>query len=133
MRLKPALNAPAQPVAKGARPYEMEGRKEDRVPLVGFEDLTGWTIEQQKGAVADLIRTDEQQLWGSYVAKLAYKGKAADSAVILRPPAPIPIPGAFDSISFWIYGNNWAWEIDRGLGVLGRAASGRDQAGDEGS
>ena len=41
MSVKPALNEPVSPVSAGTRPYEMEGRKEDRVPLVDFEDLTG--------------------------------------------------------------------------------------------
>jgi hypothetical protein len=109
---KPALNDPPAAVKTGSRPYEMEGRKEDRVPLISFQDLQGWTVELHDGAEADFVRTREQQLWGDYVGKLTYKGTSSASHVILRPAAPIPIPDAFDSIGFWIYGSNWGWMID---------------------
>lgn len=109
MNVKPALNEPPQPTTTGARPYEMEGRKEDRVPLFGFENLTGWNVHCIEGADAQLVRTREQQMWGEYVGKLTYSGKSGDSKVIIRPPSPIPIPDAFDCISMWIYGNVWEW------------------------
>lgn len=111
MTTKPAINDPPR-VKTGARPYEMEGRLEDRTPLFGFQDLRGWTVELHDGAQAELVRTREQQLWGDYVARLTFRGASSASRVVLRPPQPIPIPEAFDSISFWIYGSNWGWVID---------------------
>ena len=58
MTVKPALNEPPSPVKAGARPYEMEGRRDIRVPLVDFQDLTGWTITCEDGANADFVRTN---------------------------------------------------------------------------
>lgn len=112
MTRKPAVNDPPSAVSVGVRPYEMKNRTEDRVPIFGFEDLSGWTVECRDGAQADLLRTTEQQLWGGYVGKLSYRGTSAKSAAVLRPPKPIPIPGMADSIEMWIYGNNWGWQPD---------------------
>jgi len=128
---KPALNEPANPVQVGARPYEMAGREEDRVPLVDFEDLSGWTVHCEKGADADLTRTREQQMWGRYVGKLTYSGKSDESKVILRPPAPIPIRGSFDCINMWIYGNTWEWAPDPGTPFVDVSVLVTDSAGQE--
>lgn len=118
MPTKPAVNEPPVATAVGSLPYEMEGRSEDRVPLFGFEDLSGWTVECLEGADADLVRTREQQMWGTYVGKLTYKGQSTSSRVILRPPSPIRIPDYSDSVSMWIYGNLWEWAPDPGTPFL---------------
>jgi len=118
MKIKPALNEPAEPVRPGNRPYEMEGRVEDRKPLFSFEDLSGWKVICDKGADAELVRTREQQMWGNYVGKLTYTGNSADSKVIIRPPQPMPIKNEFDSISFWIYGNVWEWAPEPGTPMV---------------
>ncbi len=128
---KPALNEPGSPVAVGSRPYEMDGRTEDRTPLVDFEDLTGWTVECLDGAEADLIRTREQQMWGQYVGKIEYKGTAPESRVILRPPAPVPISDAFDCINMWIYGQSWEWAPESGTPFLDVAILIADSSGKE--
>ena len=114
MVIKPALNEPKEPVKPGSRPYEMEGRQEDRTPLFGFEDVSGWTVECVNGADAELVRTREQQLWGNYVGKLTYSGTSTESRITLRPPNPIPIPNEFDCMSMWIYGNLWEWAPEPG-------------------
>ncbi len=131
MTLKPALNQPSQPVRPGGRPYEMEGRKEDRVPLFGFEDLSGWTVQCFGGADGELVRTREQQLWGEYVGKLTYTGTTDGGRLVLRPPEPIPIQNPFDCVSMWIYGNLWEWAPEPGtpqidLFVLLRDGQGRE-------
>ncbi len=118
MKTKSALNEPAQPVQPGKRPYEMEGRVEDRQPLFGFEDLSGWTVTCENGADAELVRTREQQMWGNYVGKLTYTGNSAESKVVIRPPQPIPINGNFDSIGFWIYGNVWEYAPEPGTPMV---------------
>ncbi|MCX6374913.1 MAG: hypothetical protein NTU88_02530, partial [Armatimonadetes bacterium] len=133
MSVKSALNEPVSPVSAGTRPYEMEGRKEDRVPLVDFEDLTGWTAKCENGAEGDVIRTREQQMWGEYVGKLQYTGTSADSKVILRPPAPIRMQGTFDCINMWIYGGAWEWAPEPGTPFVNVAILVTDSSGEENS
>jgi len=109
----PAQNSCTQP--EGKRPYEMDwaGRTEDtRLPLTGFEDLSGWTVECSKGVTAEFVRTREQLLFGRYTARLSYKGGAEGGDVVLRPPAGIPLPAEFDCLNAWVYGNNWEWAAD---------------------
>ena len=95
----------------GQQPYEFTWtqRRQDPHTLVDFEDLQGWTLELYNGAQGELRRSREQQLWGEYVAKIVYSGVRDESRVIARPPQPISIPGAFDSIDLWGYGNRWSW------------------------
>ena len=60
----------------GKRPYEMvwANRTEDNHPaLVDFENLDGWTAAGADSQ-AQLTRSRQQQLWGQYVGKLAYRG-----------------------------------------------------------
>jgi len=98
----------------GERPYEMVWANrtvDDHAPLVDFENLDGWTVEC-KNAVATLTRSREQQVWGSYVGKLVYRGTGTNPEVRLVPPQPIATRGAFDTVTMWIYGNNWAYSTD---------------------
>jgi len=131
MTVKDAVNTP--PATVGARPYEMEGRREDRVPLIDFEDLSGWKVYCSNGADAGFIRSREQQMWGEYVGKLTYTGKTDEGTVILRPPAPVQIPESFDSINMWVYGNLWEWAPDPGtpfvnIAILIAGANGEEEA-----
>jgi hypothetical protein len=113
-KIIPAINEiePWQQV--GQQPYEFTWteREQDPHTLVDFQDLKGWTLELYDGAQGELRRSREQQLWGEYVAKLLYSGGRAESRMIARPPQPVPIPGGFDSIDLWGYGNRWQWESD---------------------
>jgi len=99
----------------GQRPYEMvwaNRTKDTRPPLVDFENLDGWTVECQK-AVAELTRSRQQQLWGKYVGKLVYRGEGPSPTVTMRPPKPVEIATPFDCVNLWVYGNNWAWSVDK--------------------
>ena len=113
-KVVPAINEiePWQQV--GQQPYEFTWteREQDPHTLVDFQDLKGWTLELYDGAQGELRRSREQQLWGEYVAKIVYSGGGAESRVIARPPQPVPIPGGFDSIDLWGYGNRWSWVPD---------------------
>ena len=98
----------------GKRPYEMDWadrHKDEHEPLIDFEDLAGWRVETQN-CEATFVRSREQQIWDKHVGKLSYR--ATDSAPELRilPPAPIRIEQAFDAVTCWIYGNNWAYVQD---------------------
>ena len=113
-KVLPAINEVEPWQQVGQQPYEMTWTQREQHPetLVDFEDLTGWTLELYGGAEGELRRSREQQMWGQYVAKFSYSGKGAASRVIARPPKPVPIPGRFDSIEMWGYGNRWAWVRD---------------------
>ncbi|HVN78473.1 MAG TPA: hypothetical protein VMW38_05700 [Terriglobia bacterium] len=110
----PAINEiePWQQV--GQQPYEMTWvqRQEDLRTLVDFEDLQGWTLELGEGAKGELRRSREQQMWGQYVAKITYSGSKDQSRVVARPPRPVPVPGRFDCMEMWGYGNRWSWVED---------------------
>ena len=98
----------------GSSPTNSPGRSASRTrtPWWIFKTCKGWTLELYDGAQGELRRSREQQLWGQYVAKIVYSGARAESRVIARPPQPIPIPGQFDSIDLWGYGNRWEWVPD---------------------
>ena len=102
--------------APGARPYEMvwADRKPPHTPLVNFDSLEGWQVESAEGAVADLIGSQRQRVWESPVARLVYRGTSNKSTVVLRPPAPAPIPDAVSATTIWVYGNNWSWAPEPG-------------------
>ncbi|MCX6983292.1 MAG: hypothetical protein NT118_00885, partial [Lentisphaerae bacterium] len=102
----------AEPI--GQRPYELvwANRTNDtQLPLVDFEDLTGWRVEC-KGAEAKFERTREQQLWGQHVGKLTYRGTGPSPEVRVLPPGPIAITRSFDAMTLWCYGNNWGYARD---------------------
>ncbi len=95
----------------GVRPYELDwaGRsRDDHPPLLDFEDLTGWTV-QVEDAEASFVRSREQQIWGEGVGRLVYRATGPAPEVRIVPPAPLPISAAFDTVSCWVYGNNWGY------------------------
>jgi len=95
----------------GKRPYEMvwAKRKPAYPELVDFEDLTGWTVAGLRGCTAELFRSREEQMFGTYTGKVVYRGKTAASGFELRPPKPISIPGEPTAVQMWVRGNNWGW------------------------
>ena len=111
----PAINEVELWQQVGQQPYEMTWtqREQDPHTLVDFEDLQGWKLELYDGAQGELRRSRQQQMWGQYVCRILYSGTKPASRVVARPPKPIPIPGAFDSIDLWAYGNRWGWERDK--------------------
>jgi hypothetical protein len=117
---EPVTIHPARPMpadeAPGARPYEMvrANRKPPHVPLVNFDSLEGWQVECTEGAVADLFGSQKERVWESPVARLVYRGTSNQSTVVLRPPAPIPIPEPVSATTLWVYGNNWSWAPEPG-------------------
>jgi hypothetical protein len=111
----------------------MAGRAEERVPLIDFEDLAGWTVGCENGADADLSRTREQQMWGQYVGKVSYTGTSVESKAIIRPPSPVRISGSPDCINMWIHGNVWEWAPEPGspfldISVLITDSDGKEQS-----
>ena len=91
------------------RPYELDwaGRfTEDRVPLVDFENIDGWTLEAN-GGTATLSLSQEQMIWGNYTGKISYYGKPEGADFTIRPPQPIPIAGPFTAVDLWVWNNYW--------------------------
>jgi len=113
-KVVPAINEVEPWQQVGQQPYEFTWvqREQDPHTLEDFEDMTGWTLELFDGARGELRRSREQQLWGEYVGKITYSGAGPESHVIARPPKPLPIPGPFDSVDIWGYGNRWSWIKD---------------------
>ena len=108
--IRPASNA--DPEGKvGERPYEMvwANRKPAYPELVDFEDLTGWTAAGYRGCTADLVRSREEQMFGTYTGKIVYKGDTPASSFELRPPKPLPIAGKPTAAQMWVRGNNWGF------------------------
>ncbi|MBL7222786.1 MAG: hypothetical protein ISS72_02935, partial [Candidatus Brocadiae bacterium] len=106
----PAKNA--DPDGKvGERPYEMvwAKRKPAHAETLDFEDLGGWTTASFLGARAELFRSREEQMFGTYTGKVAYTGQTATSYLELRPPKPILIAGTPQAVQLWVRGNNWGW------------------------
>ena len=132
-KVVPAINEVALWQQVGQQPYEMTWTQREENPhtLVDFEDLRGWTLELYGGASGELRRSREQQMWGKYVAKFVFSGPNPRSRVIARPPKPIPIPGTFDSIELWGYGNRWGWEDDKTTPAAYVAVLIRDARGKE--
>jgi len=114
-KVVPAINEVAPWEQVGQQPYEMTWTQREENPhtLVNFEDMKGWTLQLHGDAKGELRRSREQQMWGHYVAKFVYSGRKPGSRVVARPPKPIAIPEAFDSIELWGYGNRWGWEDDK--------------------
>jgi len=96
---------------KGHRPYELDwaGRfLDDHLPIVDFEDMTGWTVKASKGS-AEISRSQEQMIWGRYTCKIAYTGDPAGASFILYPPEPLKISTQFTSVNMWVW-----FDFDRG-------------------
>jgi hypothetical protein len=107
----PAENADPAAGPSGERPYEMAGRTEERVPLVAFDDVSGWLVEGQE-AEGWLRRSAEQRLYRDTCGKLVYVGQGANPSILVRPQEPITIPEPWDAVNFWNYGNTWGWAPD---------------------
>ena len=114
-KVVPAINDIESWQQVGQQPYEMTWaeRAENPHTLVDFEDLSGWKLELYGGAAGEFRRSREQQMWGHSVGKFVFSGPTTESRVVARPPQPIPIPGEFDSVELWGYGNRWGWEEDK--------------------
>lgn len=95
----------------GKRPYEMDwaGRlRDDHVPLVDFENLDGWSVKTTHAA-ASIVCTRAQQLWDKYVGKFSYHATGVGPTYLIAPPQPVKIAQGFDTVSLWVYGNNWSY------------------------
>ena len=66
--------------------------------LVTFEFTRGWTVECEEDPTATLNRASDRATDGRYAARVSAAGAERIGRVLLKPPAPIPIPEPFDSV-----------------------------------
>ena len=60
------------PGPDGAPPYEMAGRREERVPLIDFQNLDGWVVE---GAARYKDGDEEKPVWSVEDGMIVCAGK----------------------------------------------------------
>jgi len=99
---------------QGTPPYEMiwAQRKPDYSPLISFDSLEDWQIVFDETTDGSLRPSLEQQLWGSPVARLAYRSDSPNGSLLIRPPEAVPIPAHATGVTLWVFGNNWGWDPD---------------------
>ena len=96
------------------RPYEMflAGRTQDaHPPLLPLVDAAGWRVEASN-AQATFEQATDRLLFGDGVCRLTYRATGENPRIVLLPPAPVPVKGAFDTLSCWVYGNNIGYNPD---------------------
>jgi hypothetical protein len=64
------------------------------------------------GAAGEFRRSRKQQMWGLFTGEFRYSTAGATGTVIARPPKPVSIPGPFDCVEMWGYGDRWSYNKD---------------------
>ena len=103
----PYLHAAAFP----QRPAEMvrAGRTaDDNAPILSFRDVATWRMETEH-AVAKAEYATDRVLFGDGACKITYRGTDGDEhpAVRFFLPSPVELPADTDTISLWVWGNNF--------------------------
>ena len=110
-----ALSARGAEADIDGRPYEFVWANrvaDDRPVLLPLTDAEGWTVDC-RDAAARFERTTEHRLFGPGAARLVYRATGKAPQITLRPPAPVAVTDAFDTVSLWIYGNNVSYARDK--------------------
>ena len=92
----------------GTRPYEFDWAnrtQDDRPVLLPLVSTDGWTCEAT-GATASFTTACERVLFGDGVVHIAWCASEKKATVVLKPPAPVPLPRGIDTVSLWIWGNH---------------------------
>lgn len=106
---KRGVNYDPDSEAMGKKPYEMATRREDKTPLVLFDDCEKWIIETEN-CEADLYLSSEQRLFRPTSGKLVYTTTDKEAAIKLIYEESIALTEPWDCIDFWTYGDHWLWE-----------------------
>jgi hypothetical protein len=94
--------------AAGTRPYEFDWANrtaDDRPVLLPLVSADGWTCSAS-AATGTVSTASERVLFGDGVMHLAYKMSDEGARIRLAPPAPVPVPPGFDTVSLWVWGNH---------------------------
>lgn len=105
---KRGVNFDPESESIGVKPYEMAMRKEDKVPIITFDNCDKWIIETENSE-ADLYLSSEQRLFRDTSGKLVYKTTNKEASVSLLYETPITLKDPWDCIDFWVYGDHWLW------------------------
>ncbi len=105
-------------VAAGNRPYEFTDArrvKDDYPPLIDFEADVPWRVQTKNGAVASFARTQDEQLFGDWTARLAYRAEvgASNAVVQVRATRVHPLPADFDTCTCWMHGTKFGRGANR--------------------
>lgn len=92
----------------GEMPYEMEGREEDRIHLVDFDDCTKWKVTS-KNCDVQLFRTQEERVYREYSGKIIYKTLDKNAEFTVELLSPLDLKEPWDCINFWNYADHWLW------------------------
>lgn len=111
-----ALELPAEGSPDAKRPYEMvwAGRTADEYPSVlKLDSADGWKCKT-RNAVASLTASDEHLLFEKAVLRLTYRAAGDDPQVDFFLSEPCRIDKPFDTVSVWVYGNNFYGRSPKG-------------------
>ena len=109
--LKTFQEPPMPSGVEANRPYEIvwAGRTQDDHPsLIPFVSADGWKV-QAMDAVAKLETSREKLLFGEATCKFTFRATGPKATVTLTPSAPVKTTGAFDAVTWWIYGMGRPW------------------------
>jgi hypothetical protein len=98
----------------GTRPYEFDWANrtaDDRPVLLPLVSADGWTC-RASSATGSLYTASERVLFGDGVMHLAYRMEGPNATIRLSPPAPVPVPPGFDTVSLWTWGNHAYYRRD---------------------
>ena len=98
----------------GTRPYEFDWANrtaDDRPVLLPLVSADGWTC-RASSATGSLYTASERILFGDGVMHLAYRMEGPNATIRLSPPAPVPVPPGFDTVSLWTWGNHAYYRRD---------------------
>ena len=111
-----ALELPPEGTKDAKRPYEMvwaNRRADEYAPVLPMTDAAGWTAVC-RNASASVSTSDEHLLFGDGTVRLTYRGTGEKPEVDFSPAAPVGIRGPFDTVSLWVYGNNFYGKSPKG-------------------
>ena len=101
----------------GNRPYEFEWANrtaDDRPVLLPLVSAEGWTCSAT-AATGTVSTASERVLFGDGVLHLDYHLPNANGSLRIAPPAPVPVPPGFDTVSVWIWGNHAYYRRNPGV------------------
>ena len=100
------------------RPYEMTlaARDADEFPSVAkLEGADGWRAVATGGA-ARLETTTERACFGKGSCRLFYRADVSNAVFRLEPVEPIAVAPDADTVTLWVYGNNYNGRADYAKG-----------------
>ena len=106
---------------RGAIPYEMKGREDNRIPIATFDDCSLWEVKV-KNAKASLNRTTEQRILSSeYAGKLTFTTTSPVTEIRVELKKPVKLEKDWDCVNMWAWGDHSAWMPEARRSVVASA------------